>query len=652
MFRVFFFALALTLVFAKDWVHFTRQNDVRDAVLADDGTLWAAFAWGLQERLKNGTEISYMPGSDGLEAADFVQLFALPGGDVIAVSKNGTLVRKNKNSKNFKTVSTSYAEKKRNVLQGLGERNGNILFLPFEDALAFFDYEQNRSILTISQIEKNSLGGNLVIKRILVEKDSIWVDLGTEVWGGEIDWNKMADPSFWKRLDKKLPEKSRPGYIPKNSDFPLEKIRIISVLSGGGTLAWGNDFDLISRMQNEQWENPFQANQSGYPDDQKTWPAKSLAVLPNGNFAIGMWQAGLITYTPELKSKWFHSNTSSDICPTKYTSSNEDGNTIVRGVIALPDFSGFLFSFVSQTNYGLGFVDKNGGSHCVKRNNASSSVASSVIGRENETGEWEIYVAWESSLASKNGGVDFYSLNPPQSSENFSPELRKKWQFSFGSPIDFAFDSKGILWAVSSSKIFYLDREEDEWKEPDYIRGFNGGTISALETDAQNGLWIGTGDGAYFISQVNNSPGNLTAKRFRIRDGLLNEAIYDIAIDTIKGRVYFAHDLGLSVYSTALVRNSSGYMQDGSPKTIAYPNPFRPALHGAVKIDYISEKSSVYIFDSSGKRVRLFSGNDLRGGAVVWDGTNEGGKPVAPGLYHYLATTGKKAVKGKIIVER
>jgi flagellar hook assembly protein FlgD len=60
----------------------------------------------------------------------------------------------------------------------------------------------------------------------------------------------------------------------------------------------------------------------------------------------------------------------------------------------------------------------------------------------------------------------------------------------------------------------------------------------------------------------------------------------------------------------------------------------------------------VYIFDSSGKRVRFFNENELRGGALIWDGKNENGKLVAPGLYHYMVKNGKKTAKGKIIVER
>ena len=636
----------VALVCAKDWEHYTGQSEVRDVVAMENGTLWAAFAWGLQERLANGTENTYMPGSNNLQAADFVQLFALPGGDVIAASKNGILVRKKKSSKNFEIINNAFAEKKRNLLQGLGKRAENILILPFEGALAFFDYEQSRPVITIE------ISG---IKRVAVKNDSIWLDLEAEVWKRKIDWKKiyddrfLADISSWEKTDKiPFEEIAKPGYAPNNLNLPMKNVRSIAVSSGGDVIAWGNDCNYVSRMRNGQWSEAFAANQSGYEDGQE-WAmgTKSLAMLPNGNFGIGMWGPGFISYNAEnYKIGWFHSTNSGNMCPTEY-SNNVGGYTIVLGATEAPDFSGYIFSFLGAANYGFAFVNNNGQIQCAKDEKASSPAASSVIAGKNETGAWEIYVAWKYSRDSKDGGVDFYLSRQ----DNFSPVLQEKWPLKFEAPIDFAFDSKGILWAVSSTRIFYLDKKDNEWKEPSYIRGFAGSIISSLEADAQNGLWISTlGDGAYSFSQ--SSPDTLVAKQYKIKDGLLSESIYDIAIDTIKGKVYFAHDLGLSVYSTALVRNASGYMQGDSRKPIAYPNPFRPGEHKFVTIDYISEKSSVYILDSSGKRVRFFKGGDLRGGAVVWDGKNESGKPVAPGLYYYVASDGKNTAKGKILVQR
>jgi hypothetical protein len=652
VFRIFLFIVTVALVFAKDWKHYTNQNTVYDTVRADNGTLWAAFKWGLQERSANGQITSYMPGSNGLEAVNFVQLFALPGGDIIAVSKNGILVRKKNHSKNFETISNSYVENKRNVLECLGQRAGNILILPFKGALAFFDYTQNRSVTTIQQIGE-SLLGNSDIKRIAVKDDTIWVDFGTAKWKRKIVWDEihkdflLTDPNSWKKTNEMPPDKKKCAdlnYVSGASDFHLERVNAISVLSGGNVLAWGNNYVFFSKMQNGQWSQAIKANQSTYGDDQINYSTKSIAMLPNGDFAFGFWGAGVITYDRDLKkSGWFHATISENKCPTSYGDDYNDGWTIVQGITPAPDYLGYIFSYFSGKNYGLGFVDNNGKATCKKSEKASSGFAHSIIARNGVNGNQEIYVAWRKLMSSKDGGVDFYS-----------PEFVRKWDISsFGSPIDFAFDSRGVLWAVSSAKIFYLDNEADEWKEPSYIRGFDGSTISALEADAQNGLWVGTfGDGAYSFSQINGSPDSLAAKRFRIKDGLLNETIHDIAIDTIKGLVYFAHDLGLSVYSTALVRSTLGYMQDDAPKPIAYPNPFRPELHKILKIDYISESSSLYILDSSGKRVRFFKGSDLQGGMAIWDGRNESGKLVAPGLYYYVASDKKNVAKGKILLER
>jgi len=642
---MFFFMIAVVLVFAKDWEHYTRQNEVRDVVRTESGTLWAAFAWGLQERFANKTENFYMPGNNNLQAADFVQLFELPNDDIIAVSRNGILVRKNKNYKNFEIINNAFAEKKRNLLNGLGKKAENILILPFDGAIAFFDYEQNRPVITIEMPN---------IKRVAVRNDSIWLDLDTKVLTRAINWKKIYDDRFLADMDKWEPvdnipfeEDAKPEYVPGNLNFPLENARTIAVSSSGEVLAWGSDFDYLSRMQNNQWGEAFLANQSNYGNDMKLWAqnVKTLALLSNGNFAIGMWGPGFIAYNAENnKTGWFHSTNSNNTCPTQH-GDNANGHTIVLGATEAPDASGFLFTFLSEANYGLAFVDNNGQILCAKDEN-SSPAASSIISRKSENGTWEIYAAWKLSRDVKAGGIDFY-LTP---SNSFSPKIQKKWTTSFESPIDFAFDSKGVLWAVSSTQIFYLDKD-NEWKEPSSIRGFNGGTISSLEADAQNGLWISTlGDGAYSFSQ--NSPDSLIAKQYKIKDGLMSENVYDIAIDTIKGKVYFAHNLGLSVYSTSLVRSASGFMRSDSRKPIAYPNPYRPGVHSGVKINYISEKSSVYILDSSGKRVRLFKGADLRGGAVVWDGKNESGKFVAPGLYYYIAADGKNTAKGKILVER
>jgi len=84
-----------------------------------------------------------------------------------------------------------------------------------------------------------------------------------------------------------------------------------------------------------------------------------------------------------------------------------------------------------------------------------------------------------------------------------------------------------------------------------------------------------------------------------------------------------------------------------------YPNPFNPVT----TIDYsIPGKTTVdlTIYDVSGRRVRtLVSGKHLPGGySVVWDGRNDGGRPVATGVYFYRLTAGGNNSVRKMVVLR
>ena len=84
-----------------------------------------------------------------------------------------------------------------------------------------------------------------------------------------------------------------------------------------------------------------------------------------------------------------------------------------------------------------------------------------------------------------------------------------------------------------------------------------------------------------------------------------------------------------------------------------YPNPFNPAT----SIDYsITGKAIVElaVYDVSGRRVRtLVSERQLPGFyTAVWDGRNDGGRPVASGVYFYRLSAGRDSGVKKMIVLR
>jgi len=84
-----------------------------------------------------------------------------------------------------------------------------------------------------------------------------------------------------------------------------------------------------------------------------------------------------------------------------------------------------------------------------------------------------------------------------------------------------------------------------------------------------------------------------------------------------------------------------------------YPNPFNPVT----TIDYsISQKTPVdlTIYDVTGRRVRsLVREKQFPGGySVTWDGRNDGGRPVATGVYFYRLIAGRNINVKKMVILR
>ena len=85
-----------------------------------------------------------------------------------------------------------------------------------------------------------------------------------------------------------------------------------------------------------------------------------------------------------------------------------------------------------------------------------------------------------------------------------------------------------------------------------------------------------------------------------------------------------------------------------NPAPHAYPNPFNPNTIGNVTFTDIPERSSLILVSISGDVVRKW--NNIMSGELNWNGSNESGSLVAPGVYvWYISGTESK---GKIVVVR
>ena len=82
------------------------------------------------------------------------------------------------------------------------------------------------------------------------------------------------------------------------------------------------------------------------------------------------------------------------------------------------------------------------------------------------------------------------------------------------------------------------------------------------------------------------------------------------------------------------------------PQLQAYPNPFRSGT--AFEFDRVpgEEPVRMRLVDVQGRQIRLWSGGELSGGRVSWDGRGQNGRPMPGGVYYldYQSTHGRKTI--------
>ena len=178
----------------------------------------------------------------------------------------------------------------------------------------------------------------------------------------------------------------------------------------------------------------------------------------------------------------------------------------------------------------------------------------------------------------------------------------------------------------------------------DYL--LNGVPILSIAIDGGGRLWFGTqNNGVYLISadyqeeihhfKSDNSP-------------LISDNVYDITIDGLTGRVYFATDKGICSYLSDATTPADELSKDN---VLAYPNPVSPDYSGPIVIKGLVYDSEVKILSSSG---RLIWSGHSNGGMATWNGCNKQGRRVASGVYHVVANDpdGNSAIVTRIVVIR
>lgn len=209
-------------------------------------------------------------------------------------------------------------------------------------------------------------------------------------------------------------------------------------------------------------------------------------------------------------------------------------------------------------------------------------------------------------------------------------------------------DAFDRIWFLQGGRLNYLDSLANRNQSkilPKPFESFTGSECHVLASDPALGLWAGCNNGLFRIV-----PGvsirDVRVTRFTIHDGLLSNTVYDVSVDPVTGAVWAATERGISRYEGGIA-----FAKTSLAELNVYPNPFR-ANHRQVIFDQLPPQAELRIHTQAGQVVRTFRPSDLKGYQAHWDGRNDAGKAVAPGIYLYTVKSGSQVKKGRLIVAR
>lgn len=435
-------------------------------------------------------------------------------------------------------------------------------------------------------------------------------------------------------------------------------VSTLQTFPDGGVAAWSYPW--------LYWWNGSQLQQvfynTGVPDDSYDaailYPMKSLAQDNAGNLYLTLWGGGIIGLAGAANGNggtlthWYHPNAGSCVdayIPPSYSISLGAASTPWGGAVAT------YWGYDQQENGGVAYMDGTGNVQCfssVLSSKYPGAIASAII-QDNAY----LFVSYSGShLGLASGGVDVMQFNPPQVGQNLvlSSKPYPLKTGSMGAPVELHWDTKKErLWALFVSGIGYWSptAEADSIIPIEYMQGYDGASFSGIDIDRQGNLWLSTREnGVYRVELHHNKPDSLVFHHIEARNGLLSNVVYDVAVNSKTGEIWFAHDLGLSAYKWTPVRETESFQTTDSIGIRVYPNPFRPNRHSYMIWDRISEASKLILRDASGQIIRQFQGKELQGGRAYWDGLNGNGIRVAPGVYSWTASLGKKTRHGTFMV--
>lgn len=161
-----------------------------------------------------------------------------------------------------------------------------------------------------------------------------------------------------------------------------------------------------------------------------------------------------------------------------------------------------------------------------------------------------------------------------------------------------------------------------------------GQPINDILIDPQNRKWLATTKGVWVIDENGNK---VLAHITMENSPLSTDDVKAIEINEMTGEVYLGTQSGLFVANTLSIKPLEEY------SISCYPQPFNLSKDTEIAIDGLGSVSEVRILTISGALVKVFQTESRK---FMWDGKDENGKDVAPGVYLIVAKSGDSAASG------
>jgi len=152
-----------------------------------------------------------------------------------------------------------------------------------------------------------------------------------------------------------------------------------------------------------------------------------------------------------------------------------------------------------------------------------------------------------------------------------------------------------------------------------------------------SGLFHRSPDRSIEVFTVDNSP-------------LLTNDVHSVIVDKATGDVWIGTVLGINRYNPSAATTDAPPVSDGASFTV-YPNPVFQSVAGVgIRAADLAGPFKGKVYDIHGRVVRELLGNATTG--VLWDGLNEFGTRVPPGVYFLQVKAGDVMRKSRVFLFR